>query len=177
MRVVNTLGPKETDSYAAALNIPGEEENEIVLHDNFDDIIANLEQYQGEYLLIPAAYQSKQKDFGWRELSYEYWDRLVIEQVFHHALKPMVLISNFDFHQNKAIIHPATTNLLNHYLKEQQLTMPIHYAGSKASAYERFVANKYRFTIVSEDVMEENNPYQIIKRYLPEMVWCLYFIK
>ncbi|KRM61932.1 hypothetical protein FC26_GL001003 [Paucilactobacillus vaccinostercus DSM 20634] len=176
MRKIHTLGPKATDSYEASQHIPGTEENEIVLHDSFDDIIEDLAQYAGDYLLLPAAYQSKQSDFGWRELSYEYWDRLKLETVYHHPLKTLCLIANFDFQQNKAVIHPATTNLLNAYLKKQQLSLSIHYAGSKAKAYDKFVAGGYRFTIVSEDSLEPGHPYQMIQKYHPDMVWCLYHI-
>lgn len=176
MRIVHTLGPTSTDSYAAAQYIPGDEENQIELHDNFDDIIENLQDYTDEYLLIPAAYQSKHSDFGWRELAYQYWDRLKIETVYHHPLKTMCLITNPQFRQNKAIIHPATTNLLSFYFKEQQLDMPVHYAGSKASAYERFVDRKYRYSIVSEDSLRSTDSYQVVKKYHPDMVWCLYHI-
>ncbi|KRM12126.1 hypothetical protein FD16_GL000201 [Paucilactobacillus suebicus DSM 5007 = KCTC 3549] len=176
MRKIHTLGPKATDSYEASQHIPDDVENEIVLHDSFDDIIENLQHYADDYLLLPAAYQSKHSDFGWRELSYEYWDRLTLETVYHHPLKTLCLISNFNFKQNKAIIHPATTNLLNTYLKKQKLDISIHYAGSKASAYDHFVADDYRFTIVSEDSLTEGHPYQIIQKYHPDMVWCLYHI-
>ncbi|WP_461239787.1 hypothetical protein [Paucilactobacillus sp. N302-9] len=177
MRTVHTLGPKSTDSYEASQHIPGAEKNQIVLHENFDDIIENLHKFAGDYLLLPAAYQSQNSDFGWRELAYQYWDRLTIETVFHHELKTLCLIANPNFTQNKAIIHPATTNLLNHYLKDQQLSIPIHYAGSKASAFDRFDANGYRFSIVSDDSLVGSDQYQILKTYHPDMVWCLYKIE
>ena len=77
---------------------------------------------------------------------------------------------------NKAIVHPATTNLLNGYLNQKNLTIPIHYAGSKASAYKKFVRDGYRFSIISQDLLEADSKYQIIKTYHPDMVWCLYHI-
>lgn len=176
MRKIHTLGPTATDSYEAAQHIPDGVANDIILHDSFDEIIDELQKYAGDYLLLPAAYQSKHSDFGWRELSYEYWDRLKLETVFHHPLKTLCLITNFNFKENKAVIHPATTNLLNSYLKKQQLSLSIHYAGSKATAYERFATQGYRFTIVSEDSLKAGHPYQIIQKYHPDMVWCLYHI-
>ncbi|BAP86563.1 hypothetical protein LOOC260_120570 [Paucilactobacillus hokkaidonensis JCM 18461] len=176
MRKIHTLGPNTTDSVAAAAHIPGNVEYQLVLHDSFDEIISNLPQLQGDYFLVPTAYQSKQSDFGWRELSYQYWDQLELESVYHHPLKTMCLIENLQFEQNKAIVHPATTNLLNGYLNQKNLTIPIHYAGSKASAYKKFVRDGYRFSIISQDLLEADSKYQIIKTYHPDMVWCLYHI-
>lgn len=176
MHIIHTLGPESTDSVAAAAHIPDEDEHQLILHDSFDEIIANLDQFRGDYFLVPAAYQSKQSDFGWRELSYQYWDQLTLASVYHHPLKTMCLIENPDFEQDKAIVHPATTNLLNSYLSKKELTIPIHYAGSKASAYERFVRDRYRFSIVSQDVLEPQSNYRILKSYHPDMVWCLYHI-
>ncbi|WP_137598128.1 hypothetical protein [Paucilactobacillus kaifaensis] len=176
MRIIHTLGPESTDSVAAAAHIPEDDKHQLVLHDSFDEIIANLNQYCGDYFLVPAAYQSKQSNFGWRELSYQYWDQLTLESVYHHPLKTMCLIENQSFKQDKAIIHPATTNLLNSYLDKKSLTLPIHYAGSKASAYEKFVRDQYRFSIVSQDSLTAQSDYQILQTYHPDMVWCLYHI-
>lgn len=176
MHTIHTLGPASTDSVAAAAHIPGGADHRLVLHDSFDEIITNLAQFRGDYFLVPAAYQSKQNNFGWRELSYQYWDQLTLESVYHHPLKTMCLIENSNFKQNKAIIHPATTNLLNSYLDKAKLAIPIHYAGSKASAYEKFVRAQYRFSIVSQDAIDPDAGYQILKTYHPDMVWCLYHI-
>lgn len=176
MRRVHTLGPSTTDSVAAAAHIPGDDSNQLVLHDSFDDIITNLSKFRDDYFLVPTAYQSKQKDFGWRELSYQYWDQLSLETVYHCPLKTMCLISNPNFKQDKAIIHPATANLLKKYLTKEKLELPIHYAGSKATAYAKFVHDDYRFSIVSEDLLTADNDYQILETYHPDMVWCLYHI-
>lgn len=168
---IHTLGPTSTDSYAAATHIPGVAAPTIVLHDNFDEIIAQLPDLVGNHFLVPAAYQSQRADFGWRELCYEYSDRLQLVNLFHRPLKPMCLLENPLYTEDAAIIHPATANLLRH---SQAGDYEVFYAGSKAAAYADFKAVGYRYTIASADMVEDQT--MIRKVFEPDMVWCLYLV-
>ncbi|MCI1986033.1 MAG: hypothetical protein LKJ69_04110 [Lactobacillus sp.] len=174
MTIVHTLGPESTDSYAAATTLGGE--YDIQLHDNFDTVIAHLSDYVGETLLLPAAYQSQKPDFGWRELAYQYWQRLKIKTVFALPLKPMCIVENPDYQLAKAVVHPATENLLSSYLEAHELQVGIEYAGSKTQAYRDFCATQARFTVASVGTFEPG-PHAVVRAtFEPEMVWCLYQI-
>ncbi len=172
MTVIHTLGPKTTDSYDAATHIPGRAPAKIQLHRCFDEIIASLGAYVGDEFLVPTAFQSQRPDFGWRELCYEYSERLQLRQVFQRPLQPMCLIENPRYTEDAAIIHPATENLLRHTLGAGDYH--VNYAGSKAAAYAEYQNVGYRYSIVSATLVEE--PTQIIKTFRPDMVWCLYRI-
>ncbi|WP_461213545.1 hypothetical protein [Lacticaseibacillus sp. GG6-2] len=173
MAIIHTLGPKTTDSYDAATHIPGVVAPKIQLHDCFDEIIERLADYVGDEFLLPAAYQSQRPDFGWRELCYEYSERLALQQVFNRPLQPMCLIENPRYTEDAAIIHPATENLLRHTLGAGDYL--INYAGSKAAAYEQYKKIGYRYSIVSQELVED--PTQVLKTFQPDMVWCLYRIQ
>ncbi|MFD1484271.1 hypothetical protein ACFQ5J_03375 [Lacticaseibacillus baoqingensis] len=175
MTIVHTLGPKSTDSYAAAATLPAE--YEIQLHDDFDTLIAHLQDYVGDTLLLPAAYQSQQPDFGWRELAYQYWQQLKLRSVFALPLKPMCIIENPAYQLAKAVVHPATENLLRSYLDAHDLQVAIGYAGSKAQAYTDFVSTQARFTVASAGTFVPGAQCVIRATYKPEMVWCLYQIR
>ncbi|WP_407891800.1 hypothetical protein [Lacticaseibacillus sp. N501-2] len=170
--MIHTLGPKTTDSYDAAMHIPGMDHPQIQLHPNFDEIIAALADYAGDQFLLPAAYQSARPDFGWRELCYEYSNQLALELVFHRPLQAMALIENPQYSQDAAIIHPATENLLRHQLGTGDY--PVLYAGSKAQAYQEFLAQGYRYCITSANLLPAMTP--VLARFEPDMVWCLYNI-
>ncbi|MCC5890445.1 MAG: hypothetical protein JJU01_07735, partial [Alkalibacterium sp.] len=55
----------------------------------------------------------------------------------------------------------------------------ITYTDSKIKAWTAFQKKGLKYTIISEDVFENErtDDYQLIERYEPEMVWCLYKIK
>lgn len=174
---INTLGPEMTDSYCAAKNL-GVKNEEILLYDSFDAIIDNLWKMEGEYILIPAAYESVEKKYDWKDFNFDYWENLELVRVFHRKTKQMILIEHKNFKKDIAIIQPATNIMLKKYLNEKNIESEIRYEPSKIKAYQKFFSNKYRFTIISSDVVVGGTE-QIITRkvYNPEMVWCLYKVR
>ncbi|EXJ22701.1 hypothetical protein ADIAL_1816 [Alkalibacterium sp. AK22] len=177
--IIHTLGPDSTDSYAAAQSLISSEEDDIVGYPSFDAIIHQLEQLKGDCVLFPVAFQSARKAYGWKEFNYDYWDKVELMHVFSKKTKPMVLIENSRRTEDRAMIHPATTIFLEKYLSRTQETIPITFTDSKVKAWTAFQKKGLKYTIISEDVYEEekNSYYQLVERYEPEMVWCLYKIK
>ena len=89
----------------------------------------------------------------------------------------MVLIEHTNFKKNIAVIQPATKIMLKKYLKEKRIDSEIEYESSKVKAYQQFFSNKYRFTIISSDVVRVTDQIITRKIYNPEMVWCLYKVR
>ncbi len=178
---VHTLGPKTTDSYAAAAYYQQHEapDAEIVLHDDFADLLLDLDAIAGDQLLIPAAYQNPSGTLSWREFNYSCGERAVIRHVFHLDLLPMVLVEARHPEREEAVVHPATRRLLTETIST--VGLPIISAKSKPVALDQFLARKSRYTIVSEPLFREKTAaipgaYQIIKRYPAAMVWVVYDI-
>ncbi|MCC5893937.1 MAG: hypothetical protein JJU16_00615 [Alkalibacterium sp.] len=177
--IIHTLGPESTDSYAAAKTLLNSEEDDIVGYPSFDTILHHLEELKGDCVLFPVAFQSARRSYGWKEFNYDYWENIELMQVFAKKTKPMVLIENSARRENSAMIHPATTIFLQKYLKKVKEDIPITFTDSKVKAWTAFQNKGLKYTIISEDVYEKEkcNDYQLIERYEPEMVWCLYKIK
>lgn len=173
---VHTLGPNATDSYKAAKTIV--KDADIILHESFDEIIDNIEQYLNEYIIIPVAYTSHRKKYDWKDFNFQYCNRLKLCKVAALYTQPMLLLekeisSNYD-----AIVHPATEIFLN---KAKRIDS-IEYAKSKYDAWKQFKNDyKYKYTLISKDVFEmEKNEccynLTILEEYKPIMIWCLYKI-
>lgn len=177
--IIHTLGPENTDSYAAAQSLLQAEEDDIVGYPSFDTILHELERLKGDCVLFPVAFQSARKPYGWKEFNYDYWEKIELLQVFAKKTKPMVLIENRDRKMDSAMIHPATKIFLEKYLNKVNETLPITYTDSKIKAWTAFKNMGLKYTIISEDVFEKEktDQYQIVERYEPQMVWCLYKIK
>lgn len=179
MMIIHTLGPEGTDSYAAAQTLVSAEEDDIVGYPSFDTILHQLDHFKGECVLLPVAFQSARKPYGWKEFNYDYWDRIELLSVFSKKTKPMVLVENKLRKEDSAMIHPATAIFLEKYLDRMNESIPITYTDSKIKAWTAFQKKGLKYTIISEDVFENErtDDYQLIERYEPEMVWCLYKIK
>ena len=173
---INTLGPETTDSYCVAKNLC-KNNDEILLYDSFDALIDNLWKMKDEYILIPAAYESVDKKYDWKDFNLDYWENVELTRVFHKKTKQMVLIEHTNFKKNIAVIQPATKIMLKKYLKEKRIDSEIEYESSKVKAYQQFFSNKYRFTIISSDVVRVTDQIITRKIYNPEMVWCLYKVR
>ena len=177
--IIHTLGPESTDSFAAAETLLNSEEDDIVAYPSFDTILHQIEQLKGDCVLFPVAFQSARRSYGWKEFNYDYWEQIELVRVFAKRTKPMVLIKNNARRENSAAIHPATKIFLEKYLNKMKEEIPILFTDSKVKAWAAFQKKGLKYTIISEDVYENEkcSDYELIERYEPEMVWCLYKIK
>lgn len=175
---IHTLGPENTDSYAAAETLL-QEEDEIVGYPSFDNLLHHLPDLKGEHVLFPVAFKSARREYGWKEFNYDYWDQVELVHVFPKKTKPMLLVENPQRMENRAMIHPATTIFLEKYLQKQNEHTAISFTDSKYKAWTAFCKKKLKYTIISEDVFEaeKREEFIVVERYEPEMVWCLYKIK
>lgn len=176
--IIHTLGPNSTDSYAVAESLLQSEDDGIVEYPSFDSLLHNLDQLSGQHVLFPVAFKSARKDYGWKEFNYDYWDKVELVKVFQKKTKPMLLIKNKYYKQDRAMIHPATTIFLKKYLIKENENTVIEFADSKYKAWSVFCKKDLKYTIISEDVFEKEKKeaYTIEERYEPVMVWCLYKI-
>ncbi|MGM9905924.1 hypothetical protein [Lactobacillus sp.] len=66
---LHTLGLEATDSWKAAVfyreKMQDKADIGIIGHASFEDILANLADLSGDYLLIPAAFQSQKLGLAW----------------------------------------------------------------------------------------------------------------
>lgn len=177
MMKIHTLGPDLTDSFSAATSVECSD-REIICHDSFDDIIENLDCYIGEHIVIPTAYQSSKKNYGWKEFNFQYWDRLELVKLFSAPTKTMVLLKNSSFECEKSIIHPATKIYMEEFLRKHNENIPMVFAESKVAAWNLFKKDRMKYTIVSKDVAikKTKKTLNIIEEYRPQMIWCLYKI-
>ncbi|MER2132432.1 MAG: hypothetical protein ABS896_08435 [Carnobacterium inhibens] len=176
--IIHTLGPSSTDSYTVAESLLQSEDDGIVGYPSFDSLLHNIHQLTEQYVLFPVAFKSARKDYGWKEFNYDYWDKVELVDVFQRKTKPMVLIKNSFYAENRAMIHPATTIFLKNYLNKINKDTVIEYTDSKYKAWSAFCKKNLKYTIISEDVFEKEKKvgYTIEERYEPVMVWCLYKI-
>lgn len=176
--IIHTLGPSSTDSYAVAESLLQSEDDGIVEYPSFDSLLHTIDSLSEQYVLFPVAFKSARKDYGWKEFNYDYWDRVDLVDVFQRKTKPMVLVKNKYYSQDRAMIHPATTIFLKKYLTAQNEQTAIDFADSKYKAWTAFCKKNLKYTIISEDVFEKEKKadYTIEARYEPVMVWCLYKI-
>lgn len=179
MKIINTLGPKQTDSYKAAQYLAEREEVDIRLHDSFDDIYSDLSSLKDEYMLVPVAFRSAQSNDNWVDNNYKYVDQLAIVDTFFLPTMPMILVRNLHQDNQKVVLHPATSAFLHDF--DEDL---IHdYVSSKPEALEKFLHGDYAYAIISEEWFEnamnqgiDGSQFEVIKRFSPTMIWCLYKI-
>lgn len=174
--IINTLGPTGTDSHAAALDTVTSSQDKIVLYKSFDEIIEQLGQLSNQYILIPVAFESSSKDYDWKDLNFEYWEKLEIISIFSKKTKPMILIENPEYEVDLAIIQPATRIYMKKYLDSIAAQTEIIPEKSKIRAYEKFSEENYRYTICSKETVSENS-FLIQNTFEPSMIWCLYRVK
>lgn len=177
--IIHTLGPDSTDSYAAAERFMQSEDDAIVEYPSFDSLLHSIDELKGQYVLFPAAFQSARKNYGWKEFNYDYWDKVELVEVFQKKTKPMILVKNIKHAENRAMIHPATTIFMKKYLKAKDEQTRIDFTDSKYKAWTAFRKKNLKYTIISEDVFEQEkqSSHVIEERYEPVMIWCLYKIK
>lgn len=179
MKIINTLGPKQTDSYQAAQYLAERQEVDIRLHASFDDIYSDLANLKGQYMLVPVAFRSAQSDANWVDNNYKYVDQLEIVDTFFLPTMPMILVHNQQQDNQKVVLHPATSAFLHDFDADL-----IHdYVSSKPAALKKFFHGDYAYAIVSEEWYQktmdkgiDGSQFEVIQRYSPTMIWCLYKI-
>lgn len=176
--IIHTLGPEETDSNSAAQyylrKMPGV--NHIVLHGRFEEIINHLNDYPGDYLIIPAAFKSCHVHMDWADFHYAHLDQLKLIDCFRHQLNPLVLIRRLTATNNVAYTHPSTATLLNNYLRFIPGRAVIKYADSKYLAYQKYTTTQARFVLTNQQNVQLSSDEKIERTYTPDMVWCVYQI-
>lgn len=171
--IINTLGPKYTDSYRIALKLINKSIDKINLFNSFDNLIMKINDLKGQYILIPTAYKSTDKEYDWKDFNFEYSNELNLTKVFAHKTKPIMLIENTNFVINKAVIQPATSIFMKNYCYKQKLDLEIIFKPSKYAAFIYFKKYKFRYTIVSNDFKGVSD-FKLCRMFYPNMVWCLY---
>lgn len=174
--IINTLGPTTTDCFNATKYVSAKFDA-IILYNSFDSIIANINNLKGQYILLPVAFESSLKQYGWKDFNFEYHRMIEIVEVFHSFTKEMVLVENKKYKINKAIIQPATKFFMINYLNKEKIDIQIDFAPSKFQAKMKFQEDSYRFATVSKEALHESKDISICDSFLPEMIWCLYKVK
>ncbi|ANZ57492.1 hypothetical protein BGL34_06140 [Fructilactobacillus lindneri] len=170
---LHTLGPAATDSNAAAeyyQNIEITQSIQIELHQSYEEILHNLRQYRGDYLLIPAAFQSI-TGLSWGQTHYRYLDQLQLRKTFIHQLNPLVLVKKQGNNAQIGYTHAATADLLRQLCPELQ---EIRLCDSKFQAYQRYL--KDGDVVLTNQKNLTKNDHLVQKLEVP-MIWCLYYIK
>ncbi|MGX7775111.1 hypothetical protein ACWNPI_08540 [Limosilactobacillus fermentum] len=87
---LHTSGPEQTDSYAAAnAYFAGNKiAGQIILHDSFAAIYDHLADLTGDYLIVPAAYQSSEHE-SWGQLHYRHLTDLTLIDSLVTTLDPL----------------------------------------------------------------------------------------
>ncbi|MQS53148.1 amino acid biosynthesis protein [Companilactobacillus mishanensis] len=172
---IHTLGPRETDSYAAAKQYNNKEcqgKAEIVGHSSFERILDNLTRYSNDYLLIPAAFKSKQMRASWGDIHYEMLDNLELENCFMTNLDPLVVVQRTDAKNDIGYTHAATAQLLEKVVGD----VDVKTAASKYQAYQLYKDTDAEYVLTNEKNVALKSDERVIKRMTPSMVWCLYKI-
>jgi hypothetical protein len=177
--IIHTLGPEATDSsHATDYYLKGKPgTSQVVLHRRFEDITDHLRDYQGDFLIIPAAFKSFRSHTDWADFHYEHAADLTLMDCFRHPLNRLVLIRRLNAVHDVAYTHPSTSALLKSYLKSVGDRPRIAYADSKYLAYQKYKEMRARFVLTNHRNVHLI-PGEIIERsWTPDMVWCVYQIK
>ncbi|HGR8372412.1 TPA: hypothetical protein ACL6LH_002130, partial [Streptococcus pneumoniae] len=67
--------------------------------------------------------------------------------------------------------------LMLNYLKKKSMDLRIDFTHSKVMANKKFLEEGYRFSIVSQETIINNDDIIICETFSPEMIWCLYRVK
>jgi len=64
---IHTLGPKITDSYAVAESLIENENDKVVSYKSFDQMIHEIPNLKGEFLLFPVGFESAKRKYTWKD--------------------------------------------------------------------------------------------------------------
>ena len=170
---LHTLGPQQTDSFAAAEEYLAKKKlaGQIVLHSSFEAIYQQLQEMAGDYLIIPAAFESKMHE-SWGQLHYRYLERLNLVDSIITRLDPLVLCAKDNPEKIVAYTHPATEELLRNNLPEKAA---IKLSPSKYQAYQEFMQDG-AYVLTSQKLIEAGHDVRIIKTFNTSMLWSIYQI-
>lgn len=176
--IIHTLGPEETDSCDAAHYYLREKKGtgRIMLHACFEDVIDHLEDYQGDYFIIPAAFKSGRNHMDWADFHYAHLKQLTLVTCFCHRLNPLALVRRHTATNPVAYTHPATAVLLENYLENVHDSVEIKYADSKFLAYQRYTAEQAHYVLTNLHNVRLSDNENIERIYTPDMIWCVYQI-
>ncbi|WP_156447607.1 hypothetical protein [Streptobacillus felis] len=147
------------------------------MHKSIDDIIDIIQHLKGEYIFMPVAYTSEKKDYNWTNFNFIYHKKIKICNIFFDYTMEMVLVENKNYKKNKCVIHPATKIFSDKFFENKKINIEYEYTSSKFIAYNKFKVEMYRYTIISSNVLENNNNEIVLEKYNPEMIWVLYKVK
>ncbi|MDN6968428.1 hypothetical protein FCS83_07675 [Oenococcus sp. UCMA 17063] len=176
---IHTLGPKETDSSAAAHYFSQQQSGDvsIVLHDSFETIFKYLTRYPDDLLLLPAAFKSKKIHSDWADIHYRFLTQLKLIDGFIYPLSDLVLIENQQYSINQSFVHAATECLLTTYLNEKKQTTNIQFSSSKYRAYYDYRVKNARYVITNLKNVQLRKTEVIKKIYRVNMLWSVYKIR
>ena len=181
MPTIHPLGPKETDSNLAAQHLieddPHYRNLSIQLHPDFASIYRHLDQYRGDYFLVPVGYQGPDGD-TWTSQHYAHWQQLTIQKTWASPTMEMLLVENTDQKNGRAVCHKTTTALLDDFSRQSGIELVIDFVPAKPLAADAFLSGNYQYAIFSQNAEKSlKKEHQVLKRFQPEMIWCLYQIK
>ena len=181
MPAIHTLGPRETDSYLAAQGLTDEDplyqHFSIQLHHDFSSIYENLDNYHGDYFLVPVGYQGPAGD-TWTSQHYAHWQELIIKKTWSTKTMEMLLVENTEQSNSKSVSHRTTKTLLQEFAEQNDLPVQIDYVPAKPLAADAFLSGNYQYAIFSQNAEKKlQQHHRILARFQPEMIWCLDQIK
>lgn len=170
---VHTLGPQQTDSYAAAKKYLSTKmiAAQIILHPSFEAIYRHLAEWADDYMIVPAAFASASHE-SWGQLHYRHLAELRLVDSIITELDPLVLCAKNNPDKMVAYTHPATEQLLRDNLPEKAT---IRLSPSKFQAYQSFLADG-AYTLTSQKLVAAEPKIQIIKTFPAAMLWSIYQI-
>ncbi|MDF7626647.1 hypothetical protein OZX65_03335 [Leuconostocaceae bacterium ESL0723] len=182
---LHTLGPVGTDSQVAAEFYRTNQE--LVLHQSFEEILTNLDDLAGDQILLPVAFKSnKIPGLNFADFNYLEWERAKIVTSFNLPLMPLMVLENTAHTRQVATIHAATEGLMHRYLQSVDLDNvwgpSIVFAPSKPVAFDQFIEEQDWFTIISANQFEhspyaQDAQYQVRQILRPSMVWVVYQVQ
>ncbi|BDR59193.1 amino acid biosynthesis protein [Xylocopilactobacillus apicola] len=172
---IHTLGPCDTDSYAAAADYNARYQNnlaQIICHESFEEILANLADFSKEYLIIPTAFKSNSLHASWGDIHYTLLDQMNLLTSFITKLDPLVVVKRLNAANKIGYTHAATAELLKNTIKDVSvITTP-----SKYLAYQAYQENQAAYVLTNTKNIKLTTHETVIKSFSPSMVWCLYQI-
>ncbi len=165
-----TLGPVGTDSEFLARRLS----NNVILKDNFQEVINAIIENEVSTGLIPCGYKSSTTGDSWVDFHFKYYQDLKVLKILHENTKNMILIGNLTGDKDIISLHPATISLLPNSLSNIQRDL----VNNKPMAIKNCLNYNYKYAIISEDIFIKHIAleYQIVEiaRFNPSMVWTLY---
>ncbi|MCH4169600.1 MAG: amino acid biosynthesis protein [Lactobacillus sp.] len=171
---IHTLGPDTTDSSAAADYYLRHYDSRatIQLHGSYEAILNQLSDYDGDYLLMPTAFQSRQLQESWGDIHYCLLDHLELVTSYTTQLDDLILVENQGADNQVGYTHAATAKLLAQVLPG----VVVRTAVSKYQAYQHYLKEQARYVLTNSKNLDLQANETILKTWRPKMVWCLYAI-